>query len=138
MAKVKAGFCVQLINRELVADALLPDALDDWQNRTTLDFFCAAQEDANQKLDASKHFCSYTPLFCQLIVSLTVLSKSVSKIEARPFLKLEGGNPFYGAPVSNPPLFPQFEGIKPLGVTRDTIRNQAGNAHFLLSPLDPF
>ena len=137
MAKVKAGFCVRLINREIVADALLPDTLDD-HNRAVLDFFVAIQEDANEKLDASKHLCLYTPPYCQLIVSSAVLSKSVSKVEARPFLKLEGGNPFYGAPVSSPPLFPQFKGIKPLGVTRDTIRNQTGKAHFLLSTsLDP-
>jgi hypothetical protein len=61
MAKVKAGFCVRFTNRDLVADALLPDALDD-HNRAALDFFLAIQEDADENFDASKYLCSYTVL----------------------------------------------------------------------------
>ena len=63
MAKVKAGFCVRFINRDLVADALLPGALDD-HNHVALDFFLDIQEDEDENLDASKYLCSYTVLRC--------------------------------------------------------------------------
>jgi hypothetical protein len=45
-------------------------------------------------------------------------------INIKPFLKNEEGNPFYLVPSKSDPLFPQFKGIKPLGVTR--AKNQTG------------
>jgi len=107
MGKVKAGFSVRLINRDLVVDTLLSDELND-HNQAVLEFLLSVQEDAEKKLDST----------------LSSASGERPTIAVKPWLKIEDGNPFYVLPVVSPPLFPQFRGIRPLGVTR--ARNQRG------------
>ena len=50
MAKVKAGFAICLINKDLIVSTLLPEALND-HNQVALEFFMSVQEDAGMKLD---------------------------------------------------------------------------------------
>ena len=119
MAKVKTGFCVRLINRELVVDTLLSDELSD-HNQAVLEFLLSIQEDADKQLDASKCIVRAS-LFCYWLKSLLANSNSPAgqpSVNVRPFLKIEDGNPFYVLPVVSAPLFPQFKGVRPLGVTR--------------------
>lgn len=54
MAKAKVGFAVRFINRELTADALLPDALND-HNQAALEFFLTVQEAADERLGSCKY-----------------------------------------------------------------------------------
>ena len=49
MAKAKVGFAIRFINRELVADELLPDKLRD-HNQAALEYFLTIQEAADQRL----------------------------------------------------------------------------------------
>ena len=49
MAKAKVGFAVRFINRDLVADVMLPDDLSD-HNQASLEYFLTVQEAADARL----------------------------------------------------------------------------------------
>lgn len=134
MAKVKAGFAVRLINRELVVDALLSDELID-HNQAALEFFMAIQEDADRTLDSSEYLTHASPSDCWLKVTLALSGSAGGlTVRIRPFIKVEDGNPFYVVPVVSEPLFPQFKGGRPIGVMR--AKGQKGG--LLLFPLPYF
>jgi hypothetical protein len=49
MAKAKVGFAIRFINRDLVADVMLPDKLCD-HNQAALEYFLTIQEAADERL----------------------------------------------------------------------------------------
>lgn len=125
LAKLKVGFAVRLINRDLVVDTLHSDEFND-HNQAVLEFFLSVQEDANKKLDASQ--CPiHGTCFRQRLRSHSALSNHAGEqpvINVKSLLKIEDGNPFFVLPICSKRIFPHFKGPKPLGVTR--AKNQKG------------
>ena len=125
LAKLKVGFAVRLINRDLVVDTLHSDEFND-HNQAVLDFLLSVQEGADTKLESSQCNIHGSRMRRQLRPQ-PALSRSAGEqpvINIKSFLKTEDGSPFYVVPVSSSSLFPNFKGPKPLGVTR--AKNQKG------------
>jgi hypothetical protein len=89
MKKVKVGFAICFINRDLVVDTMLSDELND-HNQAVLEFFLTVQEHADKRLESCAVGCA----------------KPV--VNQKPFLKLEDGNLCFALPVSSDRVYPQF------------------------------
>ena len=65
------------------------------------------------------HFTSPLTKLCSAMRDKSINKDTIKPtVHARPFLKLEEGNPFYVLLVLSALLFPQFKGTKPPGVVR--------------------
>jgi hypothetical protein len=121
MGKAKVGFAIRFINRALVADVMMPDALND-HNQAALEYFLTIQEQASAKLGKYCVRCHSLPrrnnVFAAAIDKPTSARNTKSIVNVRSFLKFEEGNPFYVLPVISEPLFPQFKGPRTPGVVR--------------------
>jgi hypothetical protein len=116
MEKVKLGFAIRLVNKELPEDAALPAKLFE-HNQAAFDYFCSVQEAADKHMNGGESLLF--PGTPRQTPSNTFPAVSTEPNPGvKPFIKKAIGRSYFVVPIISALLFPQFKGKKSPGVIR--------------------